>query len=45
MMSMRERTELLKGDLRINSEEGKGTCVTLLVPLSDAAANRLRNGT
>ena len=37
MINLRERTELLGGQLRIESAPGKGTRVTLLVPLKDIA--------
>jgi signal transduction histidine kinase len=44
MINMRERTELLNGILNIDSTEGKGTCVSLLIPLSEAASDRIRRG-
>jgi signal transduction histidine kinase len=44
MINMRERTELLNGVLTINSNEGKGTCINLIIPLTEAAADRLRRG-
>jgi signal transduction histidine kinase len=44
MINMRERTELLNGVLRIDSAEGKGACISLLVPLSELASDRLRRG-
>jgi signal transduction histidine kinase len=37
MINLRERTELLGGQLRIESAPGKGTRVTVLVPLKDMA--------
>jgi signal transduction histidine kinase len=42
MVNMRERTELVNGVLRIDSAEGKGTRVQVLIPLSDDAADDLR---
>jgi signal transduction histidine kinase len=35
MVNMRERTELLSGTLRIDSAEGKGTTVSIVVPIKD----------
>jgi signal transduction histidine kinase len=35
MVNMRERTELLGGQLRIDSAEGKGTTITITVPLKE----------
>lgn len=36
MVNMRERTELLDGVLNIDSAEGKGTTITVMVPLRSA---------
>lgn len=44
MVNMRERTELVNGNLRIDSAEGKGTRIRVLIPLSDEASDRLRRG-
>jgi signal transduction histidine kinase len=44
MINMRERTELLNGVLTINSTEGKGTCISLIIPLTASAADRIRRG-
>jgi signal transduction histidine kinase len=33
MVNMRERTELVDGKLLIRSSEGKGTLITVVVPL------------
>ena len=35
MINMRERTEVLNGTLRIDSAEGKGTTVTIMIPLKE----------
>ena len=44
MVNMRERTELVNGVLKIESAEGKGTSIRVLIPLSEAAADRIRRG-
>jgi signal transduction histidine kinase len=44
MVNMRERTELVNGAFRLNTAPGKGTCVQVLVPLNEQAADRLRRG-
>jgi signal transduction histidine kinase len=45
MVNLRERTELVSGALRINSVPKKGTRISLTVPLTVAAAERLhQNG-
>jgi signal transduction histidine kinase len=41
MVNMRERAELVNGLLRIDSAEGSGTCITVLVPLTEESAERL----
>ncbi|MEK9163840.1 MAG: sensor histidine kinase [Chloroflexota bacterium] len=41
MVNMRERTELVNGALSLESAPGKGTRITVLVPLSDEARERL----
>jgi signal transduction histidine kinase len=38
LLGMRERTALLKGDLEIASEPGRGTCVAVRVPLDERVA-------
>lgn len=43
MVNMRERAELLNGQLKIDSAPGQGTRISLLVPLTDQAADALRN--
>ncbi|MFZ6026687.1 MAG: histidine kinase [Chloroflexota bacterium] len=44
MVNMRERTELVNGILQIDSTEGKGTRIRVLIPLSEEASDRLRRG-
>jgi signal transduction histidine kinase len=44
MLNMRERAELVNGVLRIDSAEGKGTRIQVLIPLSEEGADRLRRG-
>ncbi|HSR48911.1 MAG TPA: GAF domain-containing sensor histidine kinase [Anaerolineales bacterium] len=45
MVNLRERTELVSGVIRIHSTPGKGTRITLTVPLTVTAAERLhQNG-
>lgn len=42
MVNMRERAELVNGILTIDSVSGRGTCVRVLIPLSEEASDRLR---
>ncbi len=42
LVNMRERAEMLDGAVKIDSEEGRGTRITVLVPLTEAAAQRVR---
>jgi len=42
MVNMRERTELLSGYLKISSKPGKGTLVSIYIPLTEAAVERAR---
>jgi signal transduction histidine kinase len=44
MINLRERTELVNGILRINSVKGHGTCVQVVIPLTEEAADLLRRG-
>jgi signal transduction histidine kinase len=44
MVNMRERAELINGVLKIESAEGKGTCIRVLIPLNEIAADRIRRG-
>jgi signal transduction histidine kinase len=42
MVNMRERAELVNGFLNIETRQGSGTCITLLIPLTEDAADRVR---
>ncbi len=42
MVNMRERTELVNGVLQVESREGQGTRIRVLIPLNENAADRLR---
>jgi signal transduction histidine kinase len=42
MVNMRERAELVSGALRLDSAEGQGTRISLVVPLSMESAERLQ---
>lgn len=42
MVNMRERAELVNGVLHLESTEGQGTVVQVILPLTDEAAERLR---
>jgi signal transduction histidine kinase len=44
MVNMRERTELLNGVLKVESEVGKGTRIRVFIPMNEDAATRLRHG-
>lgn len=44
MINLRERTDLVNGLLTIDSVPGKGTRVRVLVPMTEAAAERLQRG-
>jgi len=43
MVNMRERAELVNGVLNIDSVEGRGTRVLLLIPLTNEAHERMRH--
>ncbi len=43
MVNLRERAELVNGLLQIDSAPGKGTRVQVYIPLTEEAADRLRN--
>jgi signal transduction histidine kinase len=42
MVNMRERAELINGVLRLDSAEGRGTRVQVVIPLTEEAAERIR---
>lgn len=42
MVNMRERAELVNGMLHIESAEGRGTRIQVVIPISEEAADRLR---
>ena len=44
LVNMRERAELVNGVLSIESAEGKGTRIRLLIPLTEEAVERIRHG-
>ena len=44
MINMRERAELIEGQVEIHTTKGKGTTVRLWIPLSADATERLRRG-
>jgi signal transduction histidine kinase len=44
LVNMRERAELVNGVLQIDSAEGKGTRIRVLIPTSEEAVERLRRG-
>ncbi len=44
MVNMRERTELVNGFLQLNSSEGHGTRIRVIIPLTEDAAERIRRG-
>jgi signal transduction histidine kinase len=43
MINLHERTELVNGLLHIDSAPGKGTCVQVVIPLTEEAADRLHH--
>jgi signal transduction histidine kinase len=44
MINLRERTELVRGILRIDSVKGRGTRIQVVIPLTEEAADRLQHG-
>jgi signal transduction histidine kinase len=44
MINLRERTELVRGVLRIDSVKGRGTRIQVVIPLTEEAADRLQRG-
>jgi signal transduction histidine kinase len=43
MVNMRERAELVNGIFRIDSNEGRGTSIQVVIPLTEEATSRLRS--
>jgi len=43
MVNMRERTDLISGVLRVNSAQGKGTTIQVIIPLTEEAVENLHN--
>jgi signal transduction histidine kinase len=44
LVNIRERAELVNGIPHIDSAEGKGTRIRVVIPLNEEAADRLRRG-
>jgi len=44
MINLRERTELVNGILQIESGQGLGTRIQVIIPLTEEALERLRRG-
>jgi signal transduction histidine kinase len=44
MVNLQERTELVNGALQIESAEGQGTKIAVIIPLTEDAAERIRRG-
>jgi signal transduction histidine kinase len=44
LINLRERSALVNGVLRINSVKGRGTCIQVVIPLTEEAADLLRKG-
>jgi signal transduction histidine kinase len=44
MVNMQERSELVNGVLEVESAEGKGTRIAVIIPLTDHAVERVRRG-
>lgn len=44
MVNLRERAELVNGYLNIHSSPGRGTRVRVIIPINEAAADRLQRG-
>ena len=40
LVSMRERVELLGGDMRLSSEPGKGTRLNIIIPFTEEEEDR-----
>ena len=43
MVNLRERAEMIGGILQMDSAPGKGTKVQVYIPLTEEAADRMRN--
>jgi len=44
MINLKERTELVRGIIRIDSAQGRGTRIQVVIPLTEEAADRLHHG-
>lgn len=44
MINLRERTELVRGVLRVDSVKGRGTRIQVVIPLTGEAGDRLQHG-
>ncbi|MCK5315220.1 MAG: hypothetical protein KAJ53_08865 [Anaerolineales bacterium] len=44
MVNLQERTELVNGALQIESAEGQGTKIAVIIPLTEDAAEYIRRG-
>lgn len=44
LKNMNERTEMVNGILRLESAVGKGTTISVIIPMTDEATERLRRG-
>jgi len=44
LINMRERTELVNGIIHVESAIGKGTCIQVVIPLTEEAIDRLQRG-
>ena len=44
MVNLRERADLINGHLNIHSAPGRGTRVRVIIPVNQAAADRLQRG-
>ncbi len=44
LINMRERTELVNGIIHVETAIGKGTCIQVVIPLTEEATDRLQRG-
>ena len=44
MINLRERADMINAVLRVQSAPGKGTRVQVVIPLDEAAVDRLQRG-